>query len=102
MSARMIMATMPLFAYAPPPHASEPLLMGVCAQIARALRLPVQHVRVVVALAIAASLVIPGLLVYGALGLTFRSHSRFAKSHPRNPSLARADSVLEAYLEERR
>ena len=102
MSARMIMATMPLFAYEMPPHANEPVVMGVCAQIARALRLPVSHVRVVVAVAIAASLVIPGLLVYGALGLTFRSRCRFAGSRPRNPSLARANSVLEAYMEERR
>jgi phage shock protein PspC (stress-responsive transcriptional regulator) len=98
----MIMATMPLFAYTPPPQASEPLLMGVCAQIARALRLPVNHVRIVVALAVAASLVIPGLLVYGALGLTFRSRTRFAKSRPCNPSLARANSVLDAYIESTR
>ena len=98
----MIMATMPLFADATPPQTNEPLVMGVCAQIAAALRLPVGHVRFVVALAIAASLVVPGLLVYAALGLIFRSRLRFAKSRPCNPSLARANSVLEAYIQSTR
>ncbi len=96
------MSTMALYA-APThrhmtPNSGEPIALGVCAEIARSLRLPTGQVRLVAAAMIVASLVLPGLIAYGVLGYVFQSRRRFAKSHPANPALARANSVLDAYI----
>jgi phage shock protein PspC (stress-responsive transcriptional regulator) len=100
------MTTMTLFADATPshlnPNTGEPLALGVCAEIARSLHLPAGQVRLVAAVAIVASLLVPGLIAYGVLGLVFRSRRHFDRARPCNPALARANAVLEAYIGERR
>jgi phage shock protein PspC (stress-responsive transcriptional regulator) len=100
------MSTIALYAASTPrpmnPNSGEPIALGVCAEIARSLHVPTGQVRLVAAAMIIGSLVVPGLIAYGVLGYVFHSRRRFARSHPANPALARANSVLDAYIGERR
>ncbi len=101
MSARMTMMTMPVFANAGPRHDRDPLALGVCSQISRSLAVPVRHVRAIAALAIAVSLVVPGLLAYALLGHTLRARRAFHRTQQQRTRIARGGYVLEAYIDAR-
>ena len=95
------MTTMTLTADTTPRHPGDPIFLGVCAEIARTLRLPTGQVRVVATAVIIGSLVVPGLAAYAVLGYALKSRKRFRRTRQQCARLERATSALEAYVASR-
>lgn len=95
------MTTMTLTADTTPRNPDDPIFLGVCVEIARTLHLPTGQVRLITAVTIVASLVIPGLIAYAILGHSLRSRRRFHQNRQQCARIARAGSALDAYMANR-